>query len=203
MMRKIMVWDVPTRLGHWALAAAFILSFVTGDSEKWRLFHVAAGYAISGVLLFRIFWGLAGTRYARFASFLFSPREVFNYLKGLLQGKPSHWLGHNPAGSYAIYLLIFLGLATVATGIAVYTEVGGTLLEDAHDALSYSMLGMVVIHVLGVIVSSWAHHENLVRSMVNGYKQGKSGDAIDSSKIYWAIGPVVAAVLASMLVFIT
>lgn len=202
-MKKILVWDVPTRIGHWALVLAFFGSFFTGDGEKWRLYHVAAGYAVGGILIFRIFWGLVGTRYARFSSFLFSPVQAFGYVASLLKGKPSHWLGHNPAGSYAIYLLISLGLATVATGAAVYADVGGEWLEDAHDVLSYGMLGLVGVHVLGVIVGSIAHHENLARSMVHGYKMGNIEDAIDSSKPFWAIGPIASAVLASMLVFIS
>ena len=202
-MKKILVWDVPTRIGHWLLVAAFVLSFLTGDSERLRLFHVAAGYAVAGVLVFRISWGIAGTRYARFSSFLFSPRQVFSYLGALLKGKPGHWIGHNPAGSYAIYTLILLGFATIASGFAVYSEIGGEWVEEAHDVLSYTMLGMVVFHVLGVIVGSLAHHENLVRSMLNGYKLGESEEAIESSKIYLAIAPIVSAVLASFLVFIT
>ena len=202
-MKKILVWDLPTRIGHWFLVTVFILTFVTGDSEEQRLFHVAAGYAVAGVLVFRIFWGIAGTRYARFASFLFSPREVVAYLGGLLKGEPSHWAGHNPAGSYAIFILILLGLATVASGFAEYAEVGGEWMEDAHDILSYTMLGMVAFHVLGVIVGSWMHHENLVRSMLSGYKRGKSEEAIESGKASWAIAPIILALLASLLVFIT
>lgn len=202
-MKRILVWDIPTRIGHWLLVTAFILTFITGDSEVRRLLHVATGYAVAGILAFRVFWGIAGTRYARFASFLFSPREVVAYLGGLLKGKPSHWLGHNPAGSYAIFTLILLGFATVASGIADYAEVGGERMETAHDVLSYTMLGMVVFHVLGVIVSSWAHRENLVRSMFNGYKQGESGEAIESGKASWATAPLVLAILASLLVFIT
>ncbi|MBI5436132.1 MAG: cytochrome b/b6 domain-containing protein [Nitrosomonadales bacterium] len=202
-MKKILVWDLPTRIGHWLLVTAFVLAFMTGDGEKWRLVHVAAGYAVAGIVVFRMFWGVAGTRYARFTSFLFSPRAVFTYLGDLLQGKPGHWVGHNPAGSYAIYILILLGLATTASGFAVYAEIGGEWLEEAHDVLSYTMLGMVCFHVLGVVVSSLMHHENLVRSMLDGYKQGKSEEAITSSKIHWAIAPIVSAVLASLLVFIT
>lgn len=202
-MKKILVWDIPTRLGHWLLVSAFILAFVTGDSEKWRLFHVAGGYALGGVLLFRIFWGMVGTRYARFKSFLFSPLEVFSYLGGLLKGRAGHWLGHNPAGSYAIYLLILLGISTVASGYAVYAEIGGEWLEEAHEISANSMLVMVGIHVLGVIVSSWLHHENLARSMITGCKMGKSEEAISSSKAYWAVGPIASAVLAGMLVYIS
>jgi len=202
-MKRILVWDIPTRIGHWFLVAAFIFSFITGDSEERRLFHVATGYAVAGILVFRIFWGVAGTRYARFASFLFSPREVVVYLGGLLKNKPGHWLGHNPAGSYAIFALIVLGFATVASGFADYAEIGGEWMQEVHDVLSYTMLGMVIFHVLGVIVSSWMHHENLIRSMFNGYKQGESEDEIESGKAYWAIAPIILAVLAGLLVFIT
>jgi len=202
-MKKILVWDLPVRIGHWLLVFAFILSYMTGDSERSRLMHVAAGYAVGGILAFRIFWGMVGTRYARFTSFLFSPRSAFTYLVEVLKGKPVHWVGHNPAGSYAIYTLILLGLATTISGFAVYAEIGGNWLEDAHDMLSYAMLGMVCFHVLGVVVTSWAHHENLVLGMLNGYKPGKAEEAIESSKSRWGIAPVVSAVLASLLVFIT
>ena len=200
-MNKILVWDLPTRIGHWLLVATFVASYLTGDSEEWRLLHVAAGYALGGALAFRLFWGMAGTRYARFSSFLFSPRRVFNYLSGVLKGKPDHWVGHNPAGSYAIYALLLLGLAVVGSGWAVYAEVGGDWLEQAHDTMSYIMLGVVGVHVTGVAVSSRLYRENLVRIMVTGYKRGKGREAIGSSKKYWVIllfGSVVAASLMTL-----
>ena len=198
-MEKILVWDLPTRIGHWLLASAFIVSYLSGDSEEWRLVHVTAGFALAGVLVFRLFWGMAGTRYARFKSFLFSPRQVFAYLGSLLKGKPAHWVGHNPAGSYAIFALVLLGIAVVGSGWAVYADVGGEWLEEVHDALSYAMLGVVGLHVAGVAVSSRLHRENLVRSMITGYKQGKREEAIASSKKYGVILLLVAVVSASLL----
>ena len=200
-MKKILVWDIPTRIGHWLLVAAFIVSYLSGDSEAWRLVHVSTGYAMGGALAFRLFWGVAGTRYARFKSFLFSPRHVFAYLGSLFKGKPAHWVGHNPAGSYAIYALMLLGIAVVGSGWAVYAGVGGEWSEEAHDVLSYAMLGMVCVHVSGVAVSSRLHCENLVRSMITGYKRGKSEEAIASSKKYWTIlllGSVISASLMGM-----
>jgi len=202
-MKKILVWDIPTRIGHWLLVATFILSYLTGDSEEWRLVHVAAGFAMAGVLVFRLFWGMAGTRYARFASFLFTPRQVFSYLGGLLHGKPDRWVGHNPAGSYAIYALILLGLAVSGSGWAVYADIGGDWLEEAHDALSYGMLGMVGLHVAGVMISSLTHRENLARSMITGRKQGRSDEAIASNKKYWGILLLGAAVSASLLTLVS
>ncbi|MBI3901831.1 MAG: cytochrome b/b6 domain-containing protein [Nitrosomonadales bacterium] len=201
-MEKILVWDIPTRIGHWLLVTAFAVSYLSGDSETWRLVHVTAGFAVGGVLAFRLFWGMAGTRYARFSSFLFSPREVFSYLRGLLQGKPGHWVGHNPAGSYAIYALLLLGLAVVGSGWAVYADVGGDWLEEVHDTLSYVMLGVVGIHVAGVAVSSRLHHENLVRSMITGYKNGRREEGIASGKGLWIIlllGLVMSAAAAGLL----
>lgn len=200
-MEKILVWDLPTRVGHWLLVVAFIVSYLSGDGEEWRLIHVVAGFAMGGALAFRLFWGMAGTRYARFSSFLFSPREVFAYLGSLLKAKPAHWVGHNPAGSYAIYILLLLGIAVVGSGWAVYEEVGGEWLEEAHDVLSYTMLGVVGLHVAGVVVSSRLHRENLARSMVTGYKQGNSAEAIVSNKKYWLfllLGMVIAAGLAGL-----
>ena len=186
-MSKILVWDLPTRIGHWLLVAAFAVAWFSGDSEEWRLYHVAAGYVMAAVLLFRFFWGLAGTRYARFSSFLFSPRQMVFYLASLARRQPGHWIGHNPAGSYAIFLLMLLGLGVVASGWADYNDVGGDWLEQAHEILSYSMLGVVGLHVAGVVLSSLLHRENLVRSMISGCKPGAQQDAISSSRRWWAI----------------
>ena len=201
-MTKILVWDIPTRVGHWLLVTAFMVSFLSGDSEEWRLIHVTAGYAMAGALAFRLFWGIAGTRYARFKSFMFSPRQLIDYLLSLLKGKPEHWVGHNPAGSYAIYVLLFLGMIVVVSGWAAYAGAGGEWLVETHDVLPKVMLGVVGLHVLGVIVSSRLHSENLVLSMVTGLKQGAKTHAIASSKKYWSIlllGSVVSAGLMSLL----
>jgi cytochrome b len=165
------------------------------------LYHVAAGYVMVAVMLFRIFWGLAGTRYARFSAFLFSPRQAFTYLGGLAKGRPARWVGHNPAGSYAIYLLLLLGLAVVATGWADYNDIGGDWLEEAHDILSDAMLGVIGLHVAGVVLSSLLHRENLVRSMLVGHKHGHPDEAILSAKSAWAVLLAGLALVAGWLAF--
>ena len=83
MEKRILVWDAPTRLFHWLLAASFAGAFLTGDSERWRDIHLLLGYTVAGLIGFRLVWGLIGTRYARFRSFLFSPREMLRYLRSL------------------------------------------------------------------------------------------------------------------------
>ncbi len=201
-MNKILVWDLPTRIGHWLLVASFAVAWLTGESETFRLVHVAAGYAMAAVLAFRLFWGIAGTRYARFTSFLFSPRQALDYLAGLLRGKKSHWVGHNPAGSYAIYLLILLGFASVGSGWAFYNELGGEWMEEFHEVLASTMLAVVGFHVAGVVVSGLLHRENLVRSMIDGYKIGSGEEAISSSRMLWAVLLVGIAGWAAVAAFL-
>jgi cytochrome b len=202
-MQKILVWDWPTRLGHWLLACAFIMAWGSGDSEEWRLYHVAAGYVMAAVLLFRIFWGVAGTRYARFSSFLFCPRQLLAYLQGIFNGRPAHWVGHNPAGSYAIYLLMLLGCGVTASGLAVYYEIGGEWPEELHAMLAETMLIVVGVHVAGVVISSLLHRENLVRSMIVGYKQGRPEQAIESGKGAWVLLLAGLSAVAGWLAFTT
>jgi len=97
------------------------------------------------------------------------------YLKSLLARKPEHYVGHNPAGSWVIYGLLLLGLVTGASGYAVYNDIGGEWLEELHEGIAGTMLTLVIVHVLGVVVSSMLHRENLVRSMITGYKADKDG----------------------------
>lgn len=186
-MEKILVWDLPTRIGHWLLVATFAVAWLTGESEEWRLVHVAAGYAMAAILAWRIFWGLAGTPYARFSSFLFTPGQALEYLRGFIKGKSSHWVGHNPAGSYAIYSLILLGAATAASGWAVYLEMGGEWLEEGHEVVANVMLMVVILHVLGVVVSSIRLREKLILGMLNGYKLGTREQAITSTEAWWTV----------------
>lgn len=186
-MNRILVWDLPTRVGHWLLATSFVLAWLTGDSETWRLLHVSAGYVLLALLTFRLFWGFIGSRYARFSSFLFSPKQVLGYLLGLLRGDGGHWVGHNPAGSYAIYFLLLLGFASGASGWATYHELGGEWLGELHEGLAGAMLAVVGLHVSGVVISSLTHRENLVRSMIDGHKRGRSEEAIPSARMLWLV----------------
>jgi cytochrome b len=175
---KIVVWDLPTRAVHWLLAVSFAGAFLTAESERYRDVHVTLGYTVLGLVAFRLLWGLIGTRYARFRSFAFSPRSVLTYVKSLFTRTPQHYLGHNPAGSWAVLALLALSILAGASGYATYNDVGGHWMEDAHEALASTLLGVVIVHVAAVIVSSLLHRENLVHSMLTGYKSGGSGDGI-------------------------
>lgn len=188
---KVRIWDLPVRLGHWLMAGGFALAWLTGDSEEWRLVHVFAGGSVVGVALFRLFWGLVGTRYARFADFVRGPAAALSYLKSLLGAQPQHHAGHNPAGGLAIVLLLGLALAGGASGWLAYQEIGGELFEEVHEAAVNTMLLVVLVHLAGVAVGSIVHRENLPRAMVTGLKRGDAADAIVHGRPLAAIALLV------------
>ncbi len=186
MLQRILVWDWPTRIGHWLMALSFLIAYVTGDSEEWRLVHVMAGGALAGLVIFRLAWGLVGTRHARFAAFLRSPAAAGRYLLRLADGQAEHHTGHNPAGAWAIVALLGLGLLAAASGWPVYQEIGGEWLEEVHEGVVNGMLAVVCLHLAGVVVGSLAHRENLARAMLTGYKLGAPDEGIISAR-FWAV----------------
>lgn len=195
MNSKILVWDFPTRTFHWLLALSFTGAFVTGDSERYRDIHLLLGYILLGLIGFRLIWGIVGTRYARFISFLFAPRAIAGYVRSMFQGKPQHYAGHNPAGSVAIFLLLGLGLLSSLSGLASYNEIGGEWLEELHELSANTMLAVVIVHIAGVFVSSFLHRENLARAMITGAKPGEPAEGIQHRHVWLGL-LLLAAVLA-------
>ena len=167
----VKVWDPFVRVFHWSLVALFATAYVTGDEIEQV--HVAAGYAIAGLLALRIMWGFVGPRHARFANFVRPPREAFGYLRDALLLRARRYIGHNPAGGLMIIALIVMLVGTCATGYLMTTDAywGSNVLEDVHGALANATVALVVLHVLGVLVASFEHGENLVKSMVTGRKR--------------------------------
>lgn len=197
MPKRILVWDIPTRIFHWTLGLSFAGAFLTAESEHYRDVHVALGYLMMGLIAFRLIWGFTGTRYARFTSFLFKPAQVIGYLRSLLERRPQHFVGHNPAGGLAIFLLLALGLLTTACGLLLYQEVGGEAFEDLHEGAANLMLALVFVHIAGVAISSWLHRENLVRAMIIGYKSGETTAGITHSHAW--LGVIMVAMIGIFL----
>lgn len=195
MNNKILVWDFPTRTFHWLLALSFVGAFVTGDSERYRDIHLLLGYILLGLIGFRLIWGIAGTRYARFNSFWFTPSAVVNYVRSMFRGNPQHYVGHNPAGSVAIFLLLGLGLLCGLSGLAIYNEIGGEWLEELHELSANAMLAVVLAHIAGVFVSSFLHRENLARAMITGTKPGEAAEGIQHRHVW--LGLLLLAAVAA------
>jgi len=197
-MREVKVWDIAVRVGHWSLVALFTLAYLSGEGELETL-HAWAGYAIIGVVAFRILWGFVGTRHARFSDFVFGWRATAAYARSLLALRPKHYLGHNPLGGWMIVALLVTLLVLCWSGLELYAVEGKgplaritvtpvaearadddrdkrdgkpeSLWEDVHEALANFCLLLVFLHIGGAIGASLVHRENLVRAMVTGKKR--------------------------------
>ena len=182
---RIRVWDPLVRVFHWSLVAGFATAFIVEDDLLGV--HVWAGYLVLALVAVRLVWGLIGTRHARFSDFVRGPGAVLAYLRDVVSLRAPRYLGHNPAGGAMILLLLISVAATGISGLALYgaEEFAGPLadvmrglpafwgdvLEEAHEVFAYFTLGLILIHVAGVLVSSLLHHENLIGAMISGYKR--------------------------------
>lgn len=175
MASRLKVWDPLLRLGHWTLAAAVLFAWVTREGGgRW---HEWLGYAALALAASRIVLGFAGSRYARFAQFLSSPRATLNYARDLLHGRERRYLGHNPLGGWMVLMLLLLVMSVGASGWLFTTDAywGVKWVEDLHAALSDILLFLIALHVTGVAFTSWRHRENLVAAMLHGKKRGPTG----------------------------
>jgi cytochrome b len=206
---QIAVWDPVVRLFHWSLVAAFVVAYVAED--EFLAIHVWAGYAVGGLVILRVIWGLVGPRHARFSDFVFGPVAVFAYLRDMLRFRAKRHLGHSPAGGAMVLALLLTLSVLVGTGLVTYAirnnagplagivtaEISlaypaagaersdgasrpagervrapkpGRTWKNVHEFTANLALVLIGLHVLGVIFSSFAHRENLVRAMITGRK---------------------------------
>ena len=169
----VKVWDLFVRVFHWSLVLLFAIAYLTGD-EVQRV-HIVAGYAIAGLLVLRIVWGVIGPRHARFDDFVHSPSAVFAYLRDVLFLRARRYIGHNPAGGLMIVALLVMLAATCISGYMLTTDAywGSKAMEEIHGALANATVVLIVLHILGVLVSSFEHRENLVKAMISGRKRSR------------------------------
>jgi cytochrome b len=187
--REVRIWDPLVRYGHWVLAVAFLVAYLTEDDLL--TIHVWAGYVVGIVILVRIVWGLIGTKHARFGDFLYSPRESLAYFFDTLRGRARRYLGHSPTGAPMVFALLVSLALTTGSGLVVYaydkhagplagmvaadvSESVEDFWEETHEVLANLTLLLVVLHIAGVGLASFSHKENLVRAMVTGKKRTNS-----------------------------
>lgn len=189
-MKSVLIWDLPTRLFHWLLSAGFIaaaiISLAMGEHSPLFPYHAIIGLTIALMVVLRVVWGIVGTRYARFGSFIFGPGAVVEYMKGALIGGGKRHIGHNPGSAVAIFAMLALVLALAFTGFMLAQ--GNETVKEVHEILAWAAVGVVVVHVLGVAFHTIRYRENITASMIHGKKHAEASDAITSAR------PMVAAV---------
>lgn len=166
---EIAVWDPFVRIFHWSLVAAMAYEFLAEDGSAR---HEWVGYGILALVGLRVIWGFVGSERARFRDFMVSPRVVLAYGRDIILGHPRRYLGHNPAGAVMIILLILAITATGVSGWAMTTPAlwGQEWIEELHEGLAFFTLALIAAHIIGVVLASLQHKENLVRAMITGRK---------------------------------
>ena len=204
---KVRVWDLPTRIFHWALVFCVVSLVATaqigGAAMDW---HFRLGYCVLALLLFRLVWGVVGGRWSRFSAFLYSPVTLLRYLKG--RAPPELSVGHNPLGAGSVFaMLLFLALQ-IASGLISDNEVSAsgplssrvsnTWVEQAtfyHSKVGqpvlYALLGL---HVCAILFYLLRKRQNLIRPMLWGDKE--VAQAVASSRDDWRSRALAALVLS-------
>lgn len=129
------VWDIAIRIFHWSLVLFFTTSYLTGEEDS--LIHIYSGYAVGCLLIFRLVWGFIGSKHARFKDFVYAPRQVVKYARGMLKGNVSHTDGHNPLGGLMVIALLACLTLTTLSGLKVYGLEG-------HGPLAQTEAGWLV-----------------------------------------------------------
>ena len=184
----VLIWDIKIRLFHWILALGFVFAYLTAKFH-FGFLHVFIGYFLCILLIVRLFLGFMGSQYARFKSFLFSPAETLSYLRSIINGNPRHYFGHNPAGALMVFALLITLLLIILSGLITLAVIDFEgpfqfLINYFDDNASYTAhhmhawliniaLVLISLHIIGVVLGSIQHKENLVKAMFTGHKKKK------------------------------
>ena len=180
----VRIWDLPTRIFHWALFVCVVGLIITGNvGGNLMPWHFRFGYCVMTLLLFRFVWGVFGGKWSRFASFIYAPSTVIAYLKG--QGKPEHSAGHNPLGAGSVFALLGFLALQVATGLISDDEITNQgplsrFVSNARVSLAtwwhkdvgkWVIAALIVLHIAAILFYLYKKKENLIKPMLHGDKE--------------------------------
>jgi len=106
-MIQIRVWDWPTRLFHWTLAALIIALVITGNvGGNAMVWHFRCGYCVLSLLIFRIVWGFCGGHWSRWRHLAFTPAfpypEAFTdptHVNFITEETHQYFIGEHPSAA--------------------------------------------------------------------------------------------------------
>lgn len=188
-MQRTLVWDLPVRVFHGLLAGGFtaaaLIAFLTDDEGASFPYHGIIGLVLAFMVVLRIVWGFIGTRHARFSALLFRPQALIQYMWGVVTGRGKRFVGHNPGAAYAILAMLALVLGLALTGVMIGR--GNESVKDIHELMAWSMLVVVGAHLLGVLLHTLRHRENITRTIIDGYASADPSQGIRSARPFAAL----------------
>lgn len=211
------IWDWPTRLFHWALVILIAGLWWTAEEREMQL-HRQLGQIMLGLLVFRIYWGFAGTRTAQFSHFIKWPGSVIAYLRGLLRPDYAPTNGHNPLGGLSVLAMLLVLIAQVTLGLFAVDVDGmesgplsrhvdfdtGREAADLHETMFNVLLVLIGLHLAAIAFYHIAKRTNLIGPMITGSRRAPAGAVPEPIKAapLWRVGlGIVIAVGVAWLAF--
>jgi cytochrome b len=166
----VAVWDLAVRLIHWAQLMLLTLAWISTLGWGLQRWHEPAGWVAATLVAIRVVWGFSGGRYARFAGFVVTPAALLRYLRELRDRTEVHAPGHNPLGGWMVVALLSCIALTCCSGWLFTTDRfwGSPAVAAWHAGLAWTLLGLVALHVAGVLFTSARGRRNLVAAMITG-----------------------------------
>jgi Ni/Fe-hydrogenase 1 B-type cytochrome subunit len=209
MLKRVYVWEFPVRLTHWINVLSIVSLSITGyyignpfihaiSTDQYimgwmRFIHFVAAYLITVSFLIRIYWLLAGNKYASWRAFNpFSAgkfKELIEETKFylFLKKEPPKPVGHSVLAIYVYLGLFMLFIVQILTGFALYSQshvgffwklMGGWMLSlfDAQTLRLYHHLIMwlIITYFIAHVYMAWMHDRaergGMMSSIFSGYK---------------------------------
>jgi cytochrome b len=166
-------------------------------------------------LLFRLLWGFAGSRYARFSSFLPSPSRIWRTLRSTRSEVVPATAGHSAIGTLSVYALLIVLAVQISTGVFTndgsFTE--GPWVKFVSSALSdrlstvhyynhWLVLGLTALHVAAIGFYLLVRRDDLITPMITGDKLGLAAHAAEDGAAIQLRAAVLAMVAAGVVFFL-
>ena len=186
---KSYIWTFVNRFLHYFLILTFALSYLSADIDTLFLVHIVCGVLFGAGVILRVIWGFMGTKHSRFWDFNY--RGILEYLTSIL-GNKKHYIGHNPASSVAIILMLGFGFLVVFSGLLQYgAEQNSGIFAPLFFTYSYFYMGddlleffancllfIVAIHFCGSLIDKFWSKGDAIDSMLNGYKRTQKDESV-------------------------
>ncbi len=209
--KQFLIWDLPLRIFHWLFALTILASWYTSDQDRELIeLHLQLGYFALGLIVFRLLWGIVGSKHSRFLSFMPTPKRVIDYIRNVVSNCDTSTVGHNPLGGLMVILMITLVSLQAISGLfinddvfsagpyydSVSKEIEQVMVFLHHHIFDY-MIGAIALHLLAIFYYVRIKKQNLILPMITGKKSADNvseNDQIKHSKL-WLAGFIILIVV--------
>ena len=188
------VWDLPLRLFHWSLLLLFVIAYATGNREQYYGLHKAAGFALFGLLIFRLIWGFGRQPGSALLELHLTEGRPSRMSASFFKAGPIPCPDTTPLGGWAVAVMLILLLIEVVSGLSSAPSTtkapwrrwcrmpGADRMAAIHSINLNLLLAMIGLHLLAIAVTSILGRENLVASMIHGRKTLAEASGVPARK---------------------